>query len=390
MPFQGFWQFRLQTHGSNVACRMSGAAEPLIPKEFAQYVERKSRPAHVGIPRKRMELPFAVQLMRNSYATADDLDFVPMDEFQRDFFLFRQSEWEDYRNYHPNVMQGDLADPVYFDFISFAQYATIAYKAKYGKMDFVEKFNADGDSQVVKRNKYLEDNSILPLAFTRLVGDKLLDFMLDKYPTITPQDLVRPNGTTSTTTAAAGVDISSRTSTTPSVTVTLQDNYIPIPLSSTSSSSLSFSARTGSKSNMMNDFTVNLTDQPKLLPKSAASNSPISPEKFAEYAQLLLDIFTINSYAVSAYIRALPVVAPPATATAAAATPERLFQVVLKAPVNLWSLQVLKQRKDSPRNDFELMVLDAVARRCNLRLEVVSTEVLNSIDIMHIIKIIHV
>ena len=85
--------------------------------DFAKFVERKSRPDHIGIPRKRMELTFSVQLMRLSYAVVDDLDFVPMDEFQRDFFLFRQDEWEDYRGYHPTVMQGDLADPLYFDFI---------------------------------------------------------------------------------------------------------------------------------------------------------------------------------------------------------------------------------------------------------------------------------
>ena len=85
--------------------------------DFGKFMERKSRPDHVGVPRKRMELTFSVQLMRQSYAVVDDLDFVPMDEFQKDFFLFRQDEWEDYKGYHPTVMQGDLADPLYFDFI---------------------------------------------------------------------------------------------------------------------------------------------------------------------------------------------------------------------------------------------------------------------------------
>jgi hypothetical protein len=95
--------------------RMSDEAPSLAG--FATFIERKSRPDHIGIPRKRMELTFSVQLMRLSYAVVDDLDFVPMDEFQKDFFLFRQDEWEDYRGYHPTVMQGDLADPLYFDFI---------------------------------------------------------------------------------------------------------------------------------------------------------------------------------------------------------------------------------------------------------------------------------
>ena len=99
------------------------------------------RPKPVGIPRKRMELPFAVLLMRSSYANVDLLDFIAMDEFQKSFFLFRQSEWETYRQDHPNVMQGDLADPVYFDFISFAQYAVISDSMKNGKYDFIEKVN---------------------------------------------------------------------------------------------------------------------------------------------------------------------------------------------------------------------------------------------------------
>ena len=97
------------------ALRMADEAPTLAG--FATFIERKSRPDHVGIPRTRMELTFSVQLMRLSYSVVDDLDFVPMDEFQRDFFLFRQDEWEDYRGYHPTVMQGDLADPLYFDFI---------------------------------------------------------------------------------------------------------------------------------------------------------------------------------------------------------------------------------------------------------------------------------
>ena len=107
---------RLSRHLES-SLRMSDEAPTLAG--FATFIERKSRPDHVGIPRKRMELTFSVQLMRLSYAVVDDLDFVPMDEFQKDFFLFRQDEWEDYRGYHPTVMQGDLADPLYFDFIRY-------------------------------------------------------------------------------------------------------------------------------------------------------------------------------------------------------------------------------------------------------------------------------
>lgn len=31
----------------------------------------------------------------------DDLDFVPMDEFQKKFFLLRQEEWSEYKDNFP-------------------------------------------------------------------------------------------------------------------------------------------------------------------------------------------------------------------------------------------------------------------------------------------------
>ena len=39
---------------------------------------------------------------------ADELDFVPMDQFQKDQFTFRQDEWEDYVSTYPplSVRQG--------------------------------------------------------------------------------------------------------------------------------------------------------------------------------------------------------------------------------------------------------------------------------------------
>ena len=53
--------------------------------------------------------------------------------------MFRQSEWEDYKGHHSTVLQGDLADPLYFDFISFCQYVVIADKIRKGRDQFVEK-----------------------------------------------------------------------------------------------------------------------------------------------------------------------------------------------------------------------------------------------------------
>lgn len=42
-------------------------SEPMILTGFAGIIDRRSRPSPVGIPRKKMDLNFAVQLMRNSY-----------------------------------------------------------------------------------------------------------------------------------------------------------------------------------------------------------------------------------------------------------------------------------------------------------------------------------
>jgi hypothetical protein len=120
-----------------------------------------------------MELPFAVALMRSSYNAVDELDFTPMDEFQKSFFLYRQDEWSDYKSYHPNVLQGDLADPLYFDFISFVQYAVIGGKCKEGQYDFVEKIGANGTTQLVRRNTNYS-NDELPYLHSDLVGRKLL------------------------------------------------------------------------------------------------------------------------------------------------------------------------------------------------------------------------
>ena len=105
--------------------------DSLILDGFASLLDKKSRPSHIGIPRKRMELQFAVLLMRSGYEIADELDFYPMDEFQKDFFLYRQSEWLDYKGYHPTVFQGDLADPLYFDFIRYISSMIIANGTPY-------------------------------------------------------------------------------------------------------------------------------------------------------------------------------------------------------------------------------------------------------------------
>jgi hypothetical protein len=66
--------------------------------------------------------------MRSSYEAADALDFIAMDKFQVKFFKLRQSEFEAYKLMMDPlpVPVGNLANPIYFDFIAFSQWATIA------------------------------------------------------------------------------------------------------------------------------------------------------------------------------------------------------------------------------------------------------------------------
>lgn len=39
----------------------------------------------------------------------DDLDFVPMDEFQKKFFLLRQDEWLDYKDQFPGYVSAECS-----------------------------------------------------------------------------------------------------------------------------------------------------------------------------------------------------------------------------------------------------------------------------------------
>ena len=163
--------------------------------DFSSFVDQKNRPPPVNVPRRRMELRFAVQLMRTSYNAVDWLDVVPMDEFQKDFFTYRQDNWDSYRTQHSNIMQGDLADPTYFDYISFAQYSVSLDKLKNAKStEFLEKFNAAGETRRVKRNPLYNNNDILPLIHSKAVGQRLTDYIYDTYSKIVPKISIHKKG----------------------------------------------------------------------------------------------------------------------------------------------------------------------------------------------------
>ena len=272
-----------------------------VAEGIAALITRAGRPGPINVPRKRLELPFAVQLMRSSYNTADELDFVAMDEFQKDFFKYRSYEWEDYRAKHPNILQGDLADPNYFDFISFAQYAVINEKMKNAKIEFVEKFNADGDTRVVRRET---SNALLVPTHSSKVGDIVLDYIIETY------------------------------------------------------------------------------SQNGLVPKEIGKKKKAS--EFLEDAKMIVDVFTINGYCLDSEIVELEM----GNNDTKKGNRKKMVRLNLKLPANLWSFQVLKGMKLPLLNDFSLKVLDALARRSDIDMKVLSSSVKNTINLEHILQII--
>ena len=131
--------------------------------------------------------------MRASYNALDEMDCVAMDQFQRDFFLIRLAEYQTYTNLlgAGMVSQGDLTDPYYFDFISFAQYKTINREITQdppfifeeqqippeGNPD-VPSTNPNGTARfvpvVVKRDPKLTNKLLIP-THTAMVGATILD-----------------------------------------------------------------------------------------------------------------------------------------------------------------------------------------------------------------------
>lgn len=113
------------------------------------------------------------------------------DQFQRDFFLIRSSEYETYVGaLGPGVVQqGDLTDPYYFDFISFAQYRTINRKITQNPPFMFEEQQPqnNGDDEpntfvpiIIKRDPKLT-NEMLGPEHSRIVGSTILDKLEETF-----------------------------------------------------------------------------------------------------------------------------------------------------------------------------------------------------------------
>lgn len=165
------------------------AAEPVKSKDtdsLLAITKRKLRPKPPKLLRRKLSQDFAVLLMRSSYNALDEIDCVAMDQFQRDFFLIRSSEYQDYTKALGDgmVQQGDLTDPYYFDFISFAQYRTINRELTqdppfvFQEMQPVEQQSDNGKANfvpvVVRRDPRLTNAMLVPTHSSK-VGAAILD-----------------------------------------------------------------------------------------------------------------------------------------------------------------------------------------------------------------------
>jgi hypothetical protein len=157
-------------------CTCASSALPRTERSFLQ-------PEVVRVPRARLNIKLAVLLLRSSYAAVDELDFVPIDAFQVSFWKRRAAEQEAYLNlYRPLTWtQGDLTDPLYFDYICFAQVLTIGQCCQRGEQVFQEATGAEGTLRTVRRDPALRDNAALPEAYARLVGDKVFAGLRDGF-----------------------------------------------------------------------------------------------------------------------------------------------------------------------------------------------------------------
>ena len=116
---------------------------------------------------------------------------LTQDQFQRDFFLIRRSEYETYlKALGPGlVQQGDLSDPYYFDFISFAQYEAINREISNDPPFVFEEQQAldmsDDKPQtfvpvVIRRDPTMRNDKLGP-AHSQLVGSAILDRLEDLF-----------------------------------------------------------------------------------------------------------------------------------------------------------------------------------------------------------------
>jgi len=131
----------------------------------------------VALRRRRLDRALATLLLRSGYESLAEARFVPMDRFQRRQFLRRQDAQEAYiREAAPlRVGVGDVSDPLYFDLIAFAQWATAGELLRSESALEFEEFceECPGRARLVSRPAGLEDDARLPAFIEGQAADRI-------------------------------------------------------------------------------------------------------------------------------------------------------------------------------------------------------------------------
>mmetsp|Transcript_30730 Transcript_30730/g.60828 ORF Transcript_30730/g.60828 Transcript_30730/m.60828 type:complete len:463 (+) Transcript_30730:11-1399(+) len=312
---------------------LAHAAAPLDTVEtdsIGAILKRKYfLPKPTRLLRPKLAIDFAVSLMRASYNVLDELDCVPMDQFQRDFFLIRQAEYQTYVDGlggFGTVSQGDLTDPNYFDFISFAQYSAISRDVNDDPLPvvFTEQQLApslsppsEGDKNspfvvgssevsrfvdvVVRRDPNLLDNRLLPIEHSKRVGDRILQRIEDIF------------------------------------------------------------GRTASA-----------------LPDLGSLGTRPDPQLVLAALKQLVNVFLLSGFALDG---SAEMMSASSTGGRSGGMKKIQFTMTLNSPSNLWSGKALQSRKANPTNDFLLKTAKSLVTRCGYVVSSSSVKYVNTDEI---------
>ena len=139
-------------------------AAPDLPKALTSLFKGgKSRfPNAIKFPRRQVNDDLAVACMRSLYATVEDMKIVNggMGNYQKDFWVYRGGIQPEYLDIiaplKPRV--GDLTDPLYLDFISYAQFYVAAQTL----------------AQAIKVDKSFQVEDSIYTTFEEKLGDSIL------------------------------------------------------------------------------------------------------------------------------------------------------------------------------------------------------------------------
>jgi hypothetical protein len=315
--------------GNNVP--RANAISPLTSAELDQWPYRLERQLFrpkptVNLLRPKLNLDFAVFLMRSSYNALDELDCVAMDQFQRDFFLFRQSEYAFYTQQLGGrggiVQQGMLQDPYYFDFISFAQYATIAREMSQNPPLLFE------EQQPEPTNPTTDDNVNDD---TGLVEQRFIKALVRRQDKYSNNDLLPQ----------------------------FHDEMVGTAIVKRFEGMYSESG-TSNDNNNKTLYSIELNSRP-------------SVEVVLASLKLLIQLFVANGFALDG------------SATTTNGT--KTFVLTLLSPAILWSGKALQRRKSHPTNDFVRKAASALLQRegyqmINSSLKYTNTEEITTFQIL--------